>query len=120
MKKYQTYFCDIDGTILKYRKFESYKETPAQLTPGTLEKLNEMHEAGHMIVLTTARPKDLRAHTEMELSSLRIPWDHLIMGLERGPRHLINDMDPGKPGKRALAYNVKRDEGLSHIEVKNY
>ena len=117
MKKYQTYFFDIDGTILKYRKFETYKHTPPELTPGALEKLNEIQDAGHMIVLTTARPQNLRDHTERELESLKIPWDRLVMGLERGPRHLINDMDPNKPGLRAMSYNVVRDEGLNSIDV---
>ena len=34
------------------------------------------------------------------------------MQIERGPRYLINDMDPKSPGKRAIAINVKRDEGI--------
>jgi ribonucleotide monophosphatase NagD (HAD superfamily) len=117
MKKYQTYFFDIDGTILKYRKFETYKSTLPELTPGALEKLNEVQDAGHMIVLTTARPQNLRDHTVHELENLKVPWDRLVMGLERGPRHLINDMDPNKPGLRAISYNIVRDEGLRSIDV---
>jgi hypothetical protein len=34
------------------------------------------------------------------------------MGIERGPRYLINDMDPNKPGERAIAINLERDRGL--------
>ena len=40
------------------------------------------------------------------------------MGLERGPRYLINDMDPGKPGIRATAFNLSRDEGMSNVVVE--
>jgi hypothetical protein len=34
------------------------------------------------------------------------------MGIERGPRYLINDMDPAKEGERAIAINLIRDEGI--------
>ena len=119
VQKFDTYFCDIDGTIFKYRKFETYKSSPAELTPGALEKLTEIKTAGHMVVLTTARPEDLREHTLMELEQNSVPFDRLIMGLARGPRHLINDMDPNKPGDRAIPWNLNRDEGMSKIDVKS-
>lgn len=118
VKKYDTYFCDIDGTIFKYRKFETYKSSPAELTPGSLEKLNEIKRAGHMIVLTTARPEDLREHTVLELTTNGVPYDKLVMGLARGPRHLVNDMDPKKPGMRAINWNLVRDHGMSQISVE--
>ena len=65
-----------------------------------------------MIILTTARPEDLREHTELELTKNGIPYHKLIMQIERGPRYLINDMDPNNPGDRAIAINVKRDGGI--------
>jgi hypothetical protein len=34
------------------------------------------------------------------------------MGIERGPRYLINDMDPEKEGKRAIGVNLFRDKGF--------
>jgi len=111
-KKKNTYFCDIDGTIFKYRKFETYESTDAEPIKTTVDKLNEWYDEGHMIVLTTARPEDMRKHTTKELVNNTIPFDRLIMGIERGPRYLINDMDPNKDGKRAIAINVKRDKGI--------
>ena len=65
-----------------------------------------------MIVLTTARPEELRTHTIHELELSCVPYDKLIMGIERGPRYLINDLDPNKEGERAIAINLKRDKGL--------
>ena len=65
-----------------------------------------------MIVLTTARPEDMQQHTLKELIDNNIPFDKLLMGIERGPRYLINDMDPKKPGDRAIAINLKRDKGI--------
>jgi uncharacterized HAD superfamily protein len=112
MDKKNTFFCDIDGTIFKYRKFETYKTSDAQLIPGVKEQLDIWNNQGHMIILTTARPEDLRAHTEKELEKNHIPYKKLLMGIERGPRFLINDMDPGKPGKRATGINLERNKGF--------
>ena len=118
MKKYHTYFFDIDGTIFEYRDFETYDKTPPVLTPGALEKLNEIHEAGHMIVLTTARPQYLVHLTKIELKNAGVPYSKLVMGLARGTRHLVNDMSSKEPGvERAIAWNLTRDEGLNKITV---
>ncbi len=65
-----------------------------------------------MIVLTTARPDWLYNHTVNELKVNNIPFDRLIMGIERGPRYLINDMDPNEPGDRAICYNLERNGGI--------
>jgi hypothetical protein len=112
MQKFNTYFCDIDGTILKYRKFETYESSKAEGIKSTIEYLDKASVEGHMIILTTARPEYLRMHTEIELYENEVPYHRLIMGIERGPRYLINDMDPNKPGERAIAINLERDKGI--------
>jgi hypothetical protein len=112
MDKKNTIFCDIDGTIFKYRKFETYKTSKAESISSTVEYLNEQNKKGHMIVLTTARPDYLLEHTIWELENNLIPYHKLIMGIERGPRYLINDMDPKKEGERAIAVNLIRDQGF--------
>jgi len=112
MEKKETYFVDIDGTIFIYRKFETYKSTEAEIVPSTKRFLQQKRDEGHMIILTTARPEDLRDHTEYELTKNNIPYDRLIMGIERGPRYIINDMDPDKPGKRAIGINIERNGGI--------
>lgn len=112
MEKFNTIFCDIDGSIFKYRKFEKYTEEKPEVLPMAREKLAEWKQAGHMIILTTARPEYLREHTVKELTESDIVYDRLIMEIERGPRFLINDMDPDKPGKRATGINLMRDQGF--------
>lgn len=112
MDKKNTYFVDIDGTIFVYRKFETYKNTEAEVVKSSKQYLQRVYDDGHMIVLTTARPEDLREHTKYELKKNGIPYHRLIMGIERGPRYLINDMDPNKPGKRAIAINIERNAGI--------
>lgn len=116
--KKRTVFCDIDGTIFKYRKFEELKTTKPELTPGALSKLKKWKRDGCMIVFTTARPEEYRNHTVKELLLMEVPWDKLVMGIERGARYLINDMDPAKPRHaRAIAFSLRRDAGLEDVVV---
>jgi ribonucleotide monophosphatase NagD (HAD superfamily) len=112
MEKKNTYFVDIDGTIFVYRKFETYKSSEAVAIKSTKQFLQKVNDEGHMIILTTARPEDLRDHTVYELDKNNIPYDKILMGIERGPRYLINDMDPNKPGDRAICYNLERNGGI--------
>ena len=112
MTKKNTYFVDIDGTIFVYRKFETYESSEAQVIKSTKQYLQQVKDEGHMIILTTARPESLRDHTVYELSKNNIPYDRLIMGIERGPRYLINDLSPKEPGDRAIAINLERDKGI--------
>lgn len=113
MKK-NTIFCDIDGTVFKYRKFETYESTEPEVLSNVREMFNKWKEEGHMIILTTARPEWLRGHTIHELETNDIVYDRLIMEIERGPRFLINDMDPDVPGTRATGINLERDIGFEH------
>ena len=110
--KKKTYFVDIDGTIFVYRKFESYRESPAKPIKSTKQFLQKIRDEGHMIILTTARPENMRDLTIQELFKNNIPYTRLIMGIERGPRYLINDLSPNEPGERAIAINLIRDEGI--------
>ena len=112
MEKKKTYFVDIDGTIFVYRKFEDYTNVPAVAIKSTKQYLQKVRDEGHLIILTTARPDYLRTHTIYELGKNNIPYNRLIMGIERGPRYLINDLSPNEPGDRAICYNLKRNEGI--------
>ena len=110
--KKKTYFVDIDGTIFIYRKFETYESSPAQVIKSTKQFLQQVSDEGHMIILTTARPDWLYEHTVHELKVNNIPYNRLIMGIERGPRYLINDLSPNEPGERAIGINLERDKGI--------
>ena len=120
MEKKNTIFCDIDGTIFKYRKFETYTTTDAEPIISTIEYLQKQKEDGHMIILTTARPENMFEHTCKELNENKVPYDKLILGIERGPRLLINDTDPDSPGERAIGINLERDKGISFTKISSY
>lgn len=120
MEKKSTIFCDIDGTIFKYRKFETYESSIPEVLPKVRDTIKKWRKDGHMVILTTARPHSLYTHTIKELSTQLIEFDKLIMGIERGPRLLINDMDPNKPGQRAIGVNLIRDKGFDEIDWTDY
>jgi len=116
MIKKCTIFCDIDGTIFEYRKFETYQTSSPTIIENVKERLIKAKSEGHCIVLTTARPEYLRDHTIIELNMTGIPYDQLVMGIERGTRILVNDMeDPNK--KRAYGINLLRNQGFSDEDL---
>lgn len=111
--KSKTIFCDIDGTIFKYRPFEQYTKSDAELLPNVAETFNTWQSEGHHIVLTSARPEYLRDHTIKELKYNNIHWHQLILGIGRGPRYLINDRDTNNIIDRAIGINLKRNQGFN-------
>ena len=112
IEKKKTLFCDIDGTIFIYRKFETYENTQAEVIDSTKKWLEKSHNDGHYIVLTTARPEWLRDHTIYELNENSIPYDQLVMGIGRGTRILINDREEDNLEDRAIAVNLTRNQGI--------
>ena len=113
MIKHPTYFVDIDGTLIKYRPFDQIETTTPEAITSVLDLIKTKYEEGSHIVITTARPEDLRTHTTRELSFLGVKYHQLVMGIGRGTRYVINDKDPQAPEvDRAVGINLKRNEGL--------
>jgi phosphoglycolate phosphatase-like HAD superfamily hydrolase len=120
MSKRRTIFCDIDGTVLEYRKFEDIQTTPAVPIPTVVDYLQRAKDRGDKIVMTTARPESMYLFTYNQLKKLSIPFDQIVTDIERGPRVLINDKDPKHPDQpRAIAINLDRDKGFPREEVRS-
>jgi hydroxymethylpyrimidine pyrophosphatase-like HAD family hydrolase len=118
MKKYKTIFCDIDGTVFNYRKFDDIETVKAVPIQSTLDYLKSVKDEGGMIIMTTARPDSMYLYTYKELQSFNIPFDTIITGINRGERILINDLDPDDESKlRAIGINLKRDKGFNNEEL---
>lgn len=111
MEKKSTIFCDIDGTLFIYRKFDTMLSTPPTLINSTADYIRENHNQGNYIVFTTARPEKLRGFTILELLKNKIPYDQIVMGIGRGTRILINDNE-FEGENRAIAHSLKRDMGF--------
>ena len=114
----KTVFCDIDGTLLEhFPPGESFYGFKPRVLPGTVEKLLEWDKKGYNIILTTGRKESMRKITIEQLELAGIFYDQLIMGIGGGVRVLINDLKPGSDEETAVAFNIKRDEGIDKIDV---
>ncbi len=110
-----TLFVDIDGSIVEYNPECFSGRADMKLLPGTLEKMTEWRKKGYRIILTTGRGLS-QLETERQLKTAGIPYDHLIMGLGGGPRHLINDIKPDGT-LTAIAHNLPRNQGIASVQI---
>jgi uncharacterized HAD superfamily protein len=115
---FKTIFIDIDGTLIRQVRFEDLDENKVDVLPGVKQKMDNWYEAGHHIVITTARPEDLRTITENQLKIAGIRYHQLVMGIGRKERYLINNSEKLTPEiSRAIGISVKRDEGFENVEI---
>lgn len=113
MIKHPTYFVDIDGTLIVYRKFSEIKENPPTPIQSVIDKINNEYNKGAHIVITTARPESFRDFTIRELQTINVKYHQLIMEIGRGTRYIINDRDPeALEVDRAVGINLNRNQGL--------
>jgi hypothetical protein len=113
MIKNSTYFVDIDGTIIKYRPFALILTLEPEPIQDVIDKINKEYDKGSHIVVTTARPENLKSLTKKELKKVGLKYNQLVMGIGRGTRYVINDSDPEKAKeKRAIGINLIRNKGL--------
>ena len=114
---FKTIFSDIDGTLIEQVRFEELDANVVNVLPGVAEKMNEWYEAGHHIVLTTARPWHLELITKQQMENAGIRYHQIVMGIGREERILINNNSKGEPDNhRALAVPVARDGGFENLE----
>jgi hypothetical protein len=115
MIKNSTYFVDIDGTIVKYRQFDKLLQTKAEPIQEVIDNINEEYDKGSHIVITSARPIEYLDFTKKELKKIGLKYHQIILGIGRGTRFLLNDIDPENPTvKRAVGINLIRDKGYKN------
>jgi ribonucleotide monophosphatase NagD (HAD superfamily) len=114
----KTIICDIDGTLTEHVKPNQAAKIETVLKPldGSIDKLLEWERSGYNIILLTGRKESMREATEAQLRSLGIFYDHLVMGVGGGSRHLINDCK-NDGTTTAYAYNLERNEGISSLQI---
>jgi len=101
-----TYFCDIDGTIVKSKW--DYNEPCEPLWDNITALLKEKRR-GCKIVFTTSRSDKYNKLTLNMLDELGFGDCPLIMGIHHSKRILINDYANSNPYPTAVAVNIKRD-----------
>ena len=77
--KNPTLFVDIDGTIVKYRKFTEL--STAVLTPiqDVIDYVNNHYNSGSVIIISTARPDSYELVTKQELEKIGVKYQLLIL-----------------------------------------
>lgn len=114
----KTLFIDIDGTLLQHQGCgitQAHQNLPK--LSGVLNKFNEWDRKNYNIILVSGRRESERALTIKQLESVGIVYDQLILGIGGGVRVLINDTKPDSDDPTAIAIVVKRNEGLSSVEI---
>ena len=101
-----TYFCDIDGTIVK-SKWDYYDDV--EPIWDNVSALVSKKQEGCKIIFTTSRPEKYRKLTQSILDGLGFAGCDLIMGIHHSKRVLINDYATSNPYPTAIAVNIKRD-----------
>lgn len=102
-----TWFIDLDGTIFKHN---GCYEGGDELLPGVKE-LWDTFSKDDAIIITSAREERFKDMTIKFLNDNGLRFDHIIFGLPRGERVVINDIKP-QGLKTAVAWNVNRDKGF--------
>ena len=108
-----TWLIDVDGTILKHN---GHKAGADELLPGVLAFWGQIASQDY-VVLLSARTVDEMADTLAFLDQHGLRYDHVLFGLPKGERVLINDDKPGGL-KTAWAVNLPRDAGLAELSVR--
>ncbi|MFM7088193.1 MAG: phosphoheptose isomerase, partial [Candidatus Paceibacterota bacterium] len=86
------YLVDIDGTICEdIPNEEPERMLTAALIPGTLEKVNAMYDAGHIITFFTSRTEAHRANTEAWLAEHGFKYHGIMFGKPRGGNYIMID-----------------------------
>lgn len=103
-----TWIIDVDGTIAEVNQ-PPYKND--KLLPGVKEMWAQIPK-DDMIVIMTARPKDIQEQTLQFIRDNGLRYDLAIFGIHHGERIVVNDNKPGGL-QTAIAWNVKRNKGYN-------
>jgi len=101
-----TYFCDIDGTIVKSKDFHDDPYEPIQ---KNVDALLKEQARGCKLVFVTARKKKYEEYTNHILTEMGFVNYVLVMETNHSRRVLINDYANSNPFPSAVALNLKRD-----------
>lgn len=123
--KNPTFFVDIDGTIVKYRKFSELSNSILTPVQDVIDYINQQYDSGSVIIITTARPYTYELFTKQELEKIGVKYHQLVMNCGRGTRVIFNDKDPENPDlDRAIGINFTRDGGFESVggppKIENY
>ena len=118
-RTWETVFLDFDGVVVEHQNHSSDKFEENIFLTDSVNHINELRSQNKKIIITTARAKNTRVNFEIMLKQAGIKYDDLVMGLNPGPRYVINDIKPSNPHvNQAVAINLKRNAGLKQLNLE--
>jgi len=110
----KTWLIDLDGTIIQHNSHLVEKNILLKGVKKFWKKISKVDK----IVILSARPEKYKKSTISFLKRNSLRFDHIIFNLNVGERLLINDKKPDGL-KTSISINVKRNDGLENIIIKN-
>lgn len=111
LKKFKTYFFDIDGILFKnaaqYFKPRWEDSEPIKENLEIIKKLSE--NKYNQLIFSTSRPEKYRRVTERKLRELGIKYLDVIMGCLHAKRIIVNDFSNTTGYPTCEAINILRD-----------
>lgn len=112
--KYNTYFVDVDGVLLKncgkYGKVNWSNNT--EVLEDNIKRIIELQENGAQIVITTSRPKENMEFLEAIFNRYSFKPDYIINGLNHSRRIIINDFAPTNPYPSCASISIPRNSNI--------
>ena len=85
----KTYAVDLDGTLsIEQENWWEYDKS--EPIPESIAKINELHEAGHKIIIYTARFEEDKRVTKTWLKEHGVKYPHLVLGKLRADFYIDN------------------------------
>lgn len=101
-----TYFIDLDGTLIEHDDIYSTSQYMAPVLPGVKNLLDQLRIRGHRVIITTARCTAYKPVIEEWLRYHGLVYDQLITDLTTGTRVIINDIKPEDPDYPVAGYVI--------------
>lgn len=108
--KVETYFIDLDGTLVRHHADPKDYPATAEILPGVLDNLLDLKARKCYTVLTTGRSKSDAAPVLKQLKLLGFEFNQCIYDLPTGCRTLVNDRSETGETK-AFAISLTRNRG---------
>ncbi len=120
-----TILCDIDGVIIEhdtgYHSKGGAYDYNARLLDENVLRIRNQYLIGSYLCLTTARPERERVELENYLKKHKVPYDELLMGMNPGPRILINDRKNSETAiNTALAFSNIRNQQIPSLQLQQH
>lgn len=113
-EKYNTYFVDVDGVLLKncgkYGKVNWSNN--ADVLEDNIKKIIELQKNGAQIVITTSRPKENMEFLGAIFKKYNFKPDYILNGLNHSRRIIINDFAPTNPYPSCKAISIPRNSNI--------